>query len=167
MVAHAITIATEMARAMGCYYAEHHRAYGLDVRINLALARGFTACDYIQAQRVRTPMIANFGRVFEQVDVIITPTTGLPAPPIPEVTLPHGDLDLTTLFEAMRFVTLANLAGLPAISFPAGYNEAGLPIGMQVMGRAWREHTLLRLALATEQIVKRKAPKIFYDILEA
>jgi Asp-tRNA(Asn)/Glu-tRNA(Gln) amidotransferase A subunit family amidase len=62
-------------------------------------------------------------------------------------------------------VTPANLTGLPAISFPAGYNEAGLPIGMQAMGRAWEEPTLLRLALVAEQAVERQAPRVYYGIL--
>jgi len=164
-VAHTITIAGEMAQAMGRYYAEHRREHGLDVRINLALAREFTARDYIQAQRARTQMIANFNHALEQVDVIITPTTGLSAPAIPKAALPHGESDLTTLTEIMRFTTPANFTGLPAISFPAGYNETGLPIGMQALGRAWQEHTLLRLALAAEQAVERQAPQVYYRIL--
>ncbi|HUX76239.1 MAG TPA: amidase [Anaerolineae bacterium] len=164
-VAHVITIAAEMTQALGCHYDEHCREHGLDVRINLALARQFTARDYIQAQRVRTRMMADFDRVLEGVDVIVTPTTALPAPAIPRAALPHGDSDLTTLTEIMRFVTPANLTGLPAISFPAGYNEAGLPIGMQAMGRAWEEPTLLRLALVAEQVVERQTPRVYYGIL--
>jgi aspartyl-tRNA(Asn)/glutamyl-tRNA(Gln) amidotransferase subunit A len=57
------------------------------------------------------------------------------------------------------------LTGLPAISFPAGYNGAGLPLGMQAIGRAWQERTLLRLALAAEQAVQRQAPRVHYGIL--
>ncbi len=164
-VAHVITIAGEMTQAMARYDAEHRSEHGLDVRINLALAREFTARDYIQAQRARTRMMANFGHALEQVDVIITPTTGLPAPAIPPAALPHGDSDLSTLIEIMRFTTFANFTGLPAITFPAGYNEAGLPIGMQAMGRAWQEQTLLRLALVAEQIVERRAPQVYYELL--
>jgi Asp-tRNA(Asn)/Glu-tRNA(Gln) amidotransferase A subunit family amidase len=65
----------------------------------------------------------------------------------------------------MRFATPANLTGHPAISVPAGYDEAGLPIGIQFIGRAWQEHVLLRLAHAVEQIVERKTPQVFYKIL--
>jgi len=165
-VAHLITIAGEMSQVMARYDANHRREQGLDVRINLALAREFTARDYIQAQRVRTRMMANFDRVLKQVDAIITPTTGLPAPPIPQAALPDGESDLSTLTEIMRFATPANLTGLPAISFPAGYNKAGLPIGMQAMGRAWQENLLLRLALAAEQVVERQSPQIHYKILQ-
>ena len=164
-VAHTITIAGEMTQAMGRYYTYHRREHGLDVRTNLALARAFTARDYIQAQRARTQLMTNFNRALEQVDVIVTPTTGLTAPAIPQAALPHGESDLTTLMEIMRFTTQANLTGLPAISFPAGYNDAGLPIGMQAIGRAWQEHTLLGLALAAEQAVERQAPQVYYEIL--
>ena len=164
-VAHTITIAGEMSQAMGRYYADHRREHGLDVRTNLALARAFTTRDYIQAQRARTQLMTNFNRALEQVDVIITPTTGLTAPAIPPAALPHGESDLTTLTEIMRFTTQANFTGLPAISFPAGYNEAGLPIGMQAIGRAWQEQILLRLALAAEQTVERQAPQMYYEIL--
>ena len=69
------------------------------------------------------------------------------------------------LLETIRFMTSANLTGLPAISFPAGYNDAGLPIGLQAIGGAWQEHTLLRLALAAGQVVKRRAPEVFYNLL--
>ena len=164
-VAHTITIAGEMAQALDHTYAEHHREHGADVRINLALARAFTTMDYVQAQRVRTRLIANFARVLEQVDVILTPSTALPAPLIPKAALPEGESDLSTLVEIMRFATPANLAGLPAISFPVGYNEASLPLGMQAIGRAWQEATLLRLALAAERVVDRKSPQIHYRIL--
>ena len=164
-VAHTITIAGEMAQALDRTYAEHHREHGADVRINLALARAFTTMDYVQAQRVRTRLIANFARALEQVDVILTPATALPAPLIPKAALPDGESDLSTLVEIMRFATPANLVGLPAISFPVSYNDANLPLGMQAIGRAWQEPTLLRLALAAERVVDRKPPEVFYRIL--
>ncbi len=165
-VAHTITIAGEMTQALGHTYEAFHREHGLDVRINLALARMFTARDYIKAQRVRTQMMVSFGRALKKVDVIITPTTGLTAPPIPPAALPDGESDLSTLMEIMRFTTQANMTGLPAISFPAGYDDAGRPIGMQAMGRAWQEPVLLRLALAAERVVERQPPRVFYPILE-
>lgn len=164
-VAHLITIVAEMTQALSDTYAAHHREHGLDVRLNLASARAFTAADYVQAQQVRTRLIANFSRALEQVDAIITPTTGLTAPIIPKAALSDGESDLATLTEIMRFVTPANLTGLPAISFPIGYDDTGLPIGMQAIGRAWQEHTLLRLALSAEHAVERKPPRVHYRVL--
>jgi Asp-tRNA(Asn)/Glu-tRNA(Gln) amidotransferase A subunit family amidase len=166
-IAHIITIAAEMNQALDHVYQEHHKEYGLDVRTNLALARQFTSSDYIKSQQVRTQMIEAFQTAFKNVDAILTPTTAIPAPAIPEDTLPDGDSDLTTLIEILRFTTYANLTGLPAISFPAGYNQTGLPIGLQAIGRPWEEATLLRLALAAEQVVERKPPQVFYRLLSS
>ena len=164
-VAHTITITSEMAQAMSATYQHHHREHGLDVRLNLALARRFTATDYVTAQRIRTRMIQHFKDAFQSVDVILTPATGLAAPAIPADALPDGNSDLTTTVEIMRFVTAANLTGLPAISFPAGYTSRDLPIGMQAIGKPWDEATLLRLALAAERLVERKAPQVLYSVL--
>jgi Asp-tRNA(Asn)/Glu-tRNA(Gln) amidotransferase A subunit family amidase len=68
--------------------------------------------------------------------------------------------------ELMRYVIPGNLLGLPAISFPAGYDLQGLPIGMQAMGRPWQENVLLRIAFAAEQVVERKRPSLHYRILD-
>jgi Asp-tRNA(Asn)/Glu-tRNA(Gln) amidotransferase A subunit family amidase len=166
-VAHTVTIVAEMSQALEHTYAQHHGEHGLDVRANLALARTFTARDYVKSQRVRTQMLDHFDAALREVDAIVTPTTGLPAPAIPDDALPDGESDLSTLVEIMRFATPANMTGLPAISFPAGYTDAGLPIGMQVIGRAWEEPTLLRLALAAEGVVERQAPQVHYRLLRA
>jgi Asp-tRNA(Asn)/Glu-tRNA(Gln) amidotransferase A subunit family amidase len=65
----------------------------------------------------------------------------------------------------MRFAFPANLAGLPAISFPAGYDGLGLPVGMQAMGRWWEENLLLRIAFNAEKLVERRKPAIFFKLL--
>jgi Asp-tRNA(Asn)/Glu-tRNA(Gln) amidotransferase A subunit family amidase len=137
------------------------------VRISLRIARAATALDYIQAQRVRTRTIAHFRQVLTTVDAIVTPTTAIVAPPIPEAGLSSGVSDLTVLGELMRFVTPANLTGLPAISFPAGYTARGLPVGLQAVGRAWEEPLLLRIALTGEACLARRAPTQHYRILKA
>lgn len=166
-VAHLVTIASEMSQALAKYHAEHHKDYGLDVRLNLALAREFTARDLLQAQRVRTQMIANFNAALDKVDFIVTPATGIVSPKIPAKALPSGESDLTTATEIMRFAAPANLTGLPAISFPAGYSKKGLPIGMQAIGRAWEEHRLLHLAHLSESVVDKRPPQTFYDVLNS
>ncbi|MCK6538605.1 MAG: amidase [Anaerolineales bacterium] len=165
-VAHSVTIISEMAQAMNPMYAEHHREHALDVRVTLAMARQLTAMDYVAAQRIRTRTINRFNDVLEAADVILTPSTAIPAPEIRKGALPGGESDLSTTIEIMRFVTAANMTGLPAISFPVGYTQKGLPIGLQVIGRAWDEVTLLRLALAAEQVVERKAPQVYYRLMD-
>jgi Asp-tRNA(Asn)/Glu-tRNA(Gln) amidotransferase A subunit family amidase len=164
-VAHVIIIASEMTQGLDQDYSAHHGDFGLDVRMNLALARQFRSRDYVKAQRARTQMIDNFNRALTEVDAIITPACGVAAPPIADAALPDGESDLTTLTEIMRFAVPGNMTGLPAIAFPAGYTEKGLPVGLQAMGRAWEEATLLRLAWSAERVVERKGPQIFYPIL--
>ena len=111
-------------------------------------------------------MIANFNQALAEADVIVTPATGVAAPAIPAAALPAGESDLSTLVEIMRFATPANLTGLPAIVFPAGYTPAGLPVGLQVIGRAWDEAGLLRLARLAELAVERRAPRVHFTILD-
>lgn len=163
-IAHTVTILSEMAASMD-NFSEHHKDFGAPVRINLALGRAFTARDYVQAQRIRTRAIAIFERVLEAVDVVVTPTTAVTAPPIPQNGFARGWSDLSTVLELMRFIVPANLTGLPALSFPIGYDGQGLPIGMHLMARPWQEHVLLRIAYAAEQKVERKRPRRYYPIL--
>lgn len=166
-VAHAITIASEMAQALDPWWEAHHLEHGLDVRINLGLARSYTAEDYIRAQRVRTRITAQLNGLLREVDAVVTPTTAVTAPLITRAALDGGESDLATLSEIMRFVTVANLTGFPAVSFPAGYTAQGLTVGMQAIGRPYGEATLLRLAGAAERFVERKEPRLFYRLLSS
>jgi Asp-tRNA(Asn)/Glu-tRNA(Gln) amidotransferase A subunit family amidase len=164
-VAHLVTIVSEMAAAVDRHHRAHRRDYGLDVRLNLALARSFTARDYVQAQRIRTLAIAHLEAALRHVDAVVTPATGCTAPAIPLEALPDGESDLTTTLEIMRFTTLANLTGHPAIAIPAGHDAQGLPVGLQAIGRYWHEHVLLRVAHAAEQAVERREPRVHYRLL--
>ena len=73
---------------------------------------------------------------------------------------------INTATELMRYMIPGNLAGLPAITFPVGYTDAGLPISMQAMGRPWEEDTLLRVAHAVENLMERQLPAGYLDILK-
>ncbi len=164
-VAHLITISSEMAAALDRYYPAHHQDFALETRTNLALARTFTSRDYLHAQRIRTQTIANFEHALEQASVIVTPATAIPAPPIKPSAETGGESDLTQLSEIMRYAPYSNFTGHPAISFPAGCDSQGLPIGFQAIGKPWQEHVLLRLAYAAEQLIQRQAPQVYYPIL--
>lgn len=163
---HLVTIISEMAAAHIDYYARHRKDYGLDTRLNLALARRLTSYDYIHAQRHRVRLSGHFARALKEVDVIATPATGCTAPVISEKSLKTGESNLTVTDRIMRFCPPANLTGLPAISFPAGYDSANLPIGFQVIGRHWSEALLLRIADTAEAFVGRQPPKVHTRLLE-
>lgn len=164
-IAHLVTITGEMTTALEPYYHDHRTEFALDSRLNLALARTFTARDYLLAQRIRTRLISSLEGIFHDVDAIVTPMTAITAPPIRPEAQPDGESDLSQLTEIMRYATVANLAGYPAISFPAGYDSQKLPVGFQAIGRAWQENVLLRLAYAASQFVERQPPQVYYDLL--
>ncbi len=104
-----------------------------------ALSAGYYDAYYGQAQKVRTLIKEDFTRVFEQVDVIAAPVTPTTAFKIGQ----HSDSPLEMYLEDV-FTLPANLAGVPGISFPIGFDAAGLPIGMQLMGAPFSEAVLLQ-----------------------
>lgn len=164
-VAHVVTIVTEMFTALEQHYRRARDEFEHSVRINFALAGQLTPSDYVRAQQVRTRAAQILEKLYEDVDVIVTPTTGCTAPVLRPVALAKGESDLATLSKIMRFVFHANLVGLPATSAPTGYDRAGLPVGLHLMGRAWEEALLLRLARVVESAVERRKPKVHFDLL--
>ncbi len=164
-VVHMVTIVSEMAAAHAQHVAADRGRYGHDTRINLQLAARLSAVDYIQAQRLRVHLSGHFYRLLESVDAIVTPTTACTAPAVPADALATGESNLAGLERIMRFAPAANLTGLPAISFPAGYDQAGLPVGLQALGRPWEEDTLLGLAAVAERSLARRRPRVHQRLL--
>jgi aspartyl-tRNA(Asn)/glutamyl-tRNA(Gln) amidotransferase subunit A len=111
-----------------------------------ALSAGYYDAYYGQAQKVRTLIKRDFEQVFEQVDAIACPVAPTTAFPIGA----HGDDPLAMYLEDI-FSLPANLAGVPGLAFPVGFDGQGLPVGMQLMGRHFDEATLFRLAHAYQQ----------------
>lgn len=165
-VAHIVAITGDMSAAMLPHWHAHRRDFGLDTRVNLNLARSAMAAEYVNAARMRTRAIALVQHAFADVDAIITPSTAQVAPRINPAALPYGESDLSTTTELMRFSFLANLTGHPAVSFPAGYGVDGLPVGLQAIGRPWRERMLFRIAAVAEAMVERRAPARWYPPLD-
>ncbi|MFU8771153.1 MAG: amidase [Anaerolineales bacterium] len=164
-LAHLVIIATEAAAALEYHYPEHRKDLSLEMRANLAMAYSLNAQDYQKAQHIRTRAIQHFKQALAGVDAILTPVSGIQVPPIRNDALKDGEADMRALSEMLRFNTPANLCGLPAISFPAGYDSGGLPVGMQAIAAPWREDVLLQLAFYAEKLVDRKVPAIHYEIL--
>lgn len=165
-IAHAITITSEMRAALAPHLTRHRQEFALDSRLNLAMARSFTAMDYVQAQRVRTQSIRSFLQALDQVDVIVTPTTAITAPKLRADALASGESDTLTMSRLMQFCTPANFNGLPALTVPAGYDPEGMPVGVQLMGRPWEEHLILRMGRVIEAAVPRQRPAVYYDLRE-
>jgi Asp-tRNA(Asn)/Glu-tRNA(Gln) amidotransferase A subunit family amidase len=164
-IAHAVTIHTEMAANMERYDRWHRRDFSLTTRLMLANVRAIRSSDYVQAQRIRSRAIEEFRSALTCADVIATPTAPIPAPAISTHGLVDAESNIGQAVEAMRFVNPANLTGLPAISIPSGYECRGLPVGLQLVGRPWDEHTLFRLAYAADGIVVRQKPSAYFDLL--
>jgi len=162
---HLVSIISEMATSQLSEYGEHRGDYGCDTRLNLALARQLKATDYVHAQRHRTDLCRQFEEVLSKVDLVATPATGCTAPILPRDALRTGESNLNVTDRIMRFAQVANLTGLPAISFPVGYDSDGLPIALQLMGRAWHESLLLRMARVAEEFVTRSRPRVLKELL--
>jgi aspartyl-tRNA(Asn)/glutamyl-tRNA(Gln) amidotransferase subunit A len=131
--------------------ARHADLYGADVRARIEAGRALLSIDYVRAQRIRTIMKEECKAVFAQADVIVSPTTPIAAPYIDKIHEPWGSDPETPAAALTRFTRFFNIVGLPAISIPCGFTSDGLPIGMQIAGRAFDESTVLRVAHAYEQ----------------
>jgi len=119
-----------------------------------ALSSGYYDAYYGKAQAVRTLIRQDFDAAFKEVDLIVTPVT-----PTPAFKLGEKSEDPLQMYLSDIFTISVNLAGLPAIALPCGFSKAGLPIGLQLIGRAFQEDTLLRAAHAYEQATQWRTKK--------
>ncbi|MDC9700622.1 MAG: Asp-tRNA(Asn)/Glu-tRNA(Gln) amidotransferase subunit GatA [Alphaproteobacteria bacterium] len=109
------------------------------------LSSSFCSDHYLKARKVRTLIHQDFERAFEKVDVLLTPVT-------PSAAFPLGTstLDPVRMYHNDIFTVAVNIAGLPAMVVPSGVNADGLPLGLQVIGRAFDEPTLFRVGEVLE-----------------
>jgi aspartyl-tRNA(Asn)/glutamyl-tRNA(Gln) amidotransferase subunit A len=119
-----------------------------------ALSAGYYDAWYLKAQKVRTLIRREFDAAFEKYDAVVTPTS----PTVPFKIGEKTDDPLAMYLSDVCTLPI-NIAGVPAISIPAGFSD-GLPVGMQLIGKPFREETLLRIAYTYEQATewhKRRA----------
>ena len=133
------------------YEASRASGFGAEVQRRLligtyVLSSGYYDAYYIRAQKVRTRILQDFQNVFEDVDALLTPTT-----PSAAFALGEKSDDPVEMYLNDIFTVTANLAGLPGISVPAGLDSQGLPLGLQVIGKALDEAACFRVAGAIEQ----------------
>jgi aspartyl-tRNA(Asn)/glutamyl-tRNA(Gln) amidotransferase subunit A len=132
------------------YGRTRDRGFGAEVKRRIllgtfVLSAGYYEAYYVKAQQVRSLIRGDFERALQVCDAIATPTT-----PTPAFGLGEKTADPLQMYLADVFTVPANLAGLPGLSVPCGLS-CGLPVGLQLVGRALDELTLLRLGRALEQ----------------
>jgi aspartyl-tRNA(Asn)/glutamyl-tRNA(Gln) amidotransferase subunit A len=122
-----------------------------DVRTLVEIGRFVSGADYLKAEQLRTVLMEDFRRAFEEVDVIIGPTEPLTAWKSGQWTANVGGQPESVLAASWRLTFPYNLTGLPAITVPCGFDSNRLPIGLQIAGRPFDEVTVLRVAHAYER----------------
>ncbi|HVQ07797.1 MAG TPA: Asp-tRNA(Asn)/Glu-tRNA(Gln) amidotransferase subunit GatA [Allosphingosinicella sp.] len=133
------------------YEATRAAGFGPEVKRRImigtyVLSAGYYDAYFNQAQKVRAMIARDFDRVFADVDLILTPTA-----PSAAFGLGEKSADPIAMYLNDVFAVPASLAGLPAISVPAGLDGQGLPLGLQIIGRALDEQSVLNAALAFEE----------------
>ncbi len=128
------------------YQRSREEGFGSEVKRRIAtgtyvLSSGYQEAYYQQAKKVQALIKKEYQEIFKQVDVLLTPTT-----PTPAFKLGEKITDPLTMYLADVYTVSANIAGLCGISVPCGFSAAGLPLGMQILAKAFNEATLLKVA---------------------
>jgi aspartyl-tRNA(Asn)/glutamyl-tRNA(Gln) amidotransferase subunit A len=149
--AHRAILFSEASSFQRPYLAERAADFADDVRPLLLAGLFIPAADYLGALRARRIIRREWAKVFESIDVLITPTTPVTATKFGDATadVPGGPKPLVRAY--LDLTLPFNVTGYPAISIPCGFSKAGLPIGMQLAGRPFTEGTLLRVAHQYQQ----------------
>jgi aspartyl-tRNA(Asn)/glutamyl-tRNA(Gln) amidotransferase subunit A len=132
------------------YETSRGEGFGAEVQRRIligtyVLSAGYYDAYYARAQKLRTLIKRDFEQAFEKCDVLLTPST-----PGPAFAVGAKTSDPLAMYLQDVFTVTVNLAGLPGISVPAGLTQSGLPLGLQLIGKAFDEATLLRAAAAIE-----------------
>jgi aspartyl-tRNA(Asn)/glutamyl-tRNA(Gln) amidotransferase subunit A len=136
---------------MEMYRKTRGTGFGAEVKRRImlgtyALSAGYYDAYYLKAQKVRALIARDFAQAFELADVIVTPTS-----PVPAFRLGERTQDPLAMYLADIYTVTGSLAGVPGISVPAGKTPEGLPVGLQIYGPAFGEAQMLQIAHAFEQ----------------
>jgi aspartyl-tRNA(Asn)/glutamyl-tRNA(Gln) amidotransferase subunit A len=152
----------ETENLLSMYTKTRAEGFGAEVKRRImlgtyALSAGYYDAYYLKAQKVRTLIKQDFEKAFEEVDILITPTT-------PSTAFKAGEktADPLSMYLSDLMTIPVNLAGLPGISIPCGFDDNGMPIGMQLIANVLREDLLLQASYAYEQSTTwhQQSPKI-------
>ncbi len=134
---------------------EHPDWFGADVRQRLETGAAFSSTEYSLARRTQSEVKRRCELLLNVYDILILPTTPISAPVL------EGENAIERARQLTRFTAPFNLTGLPALTVPCGFTKEGLPIGLQIVSRAWNEAGVLRTGYAFQQATDwhtRKCP---------
>ena len=115
------------------------------------LSSGYYDAYYLKAQKVRRLIKNDFNKVFQNVDAILTPST-----PSSAFKIGEKSNDPVSMYLNDIFTVPVNLAGLPGISIPAGFDKKGYPLGLQIIGKSFDEQNILNIAYSMEDKINFK-----------
>jgi aspartyl-tRNA(Asn)/glutamyl-tRNA(Gln) amidotransferase subunit A len=130
-------------------FAAHPEGYGADVRARLAEGQRITVDEYVRACRMREALRREFDEILRVVDAVLLPVAPCEAPFI-ETGVSRVNGKDVTFSSGLAMRQVVNVVGLPAVAVPIGFGESGLPLAMQLVGPAWGEAKILRIAHAYE-----------------
>jgi aspartyl-tRNA(Asn)/glutamyl-tRNA(Gln) amidotransferase subunit A len=134
--------------------AQLQEEFNPDVRTLVELGKFITAADYLQAERFRRVLARDFAKVFDDIDVIATPTMPITAWKLSDNTITFEGQQESILAASWRLTYPFNLIGVPASSQICGFHPNGMPIGLQLAGKPFDEGTVLATARAYERLTR-------------
>jgi aspartyl-tRNA(Asn)/glutamyl-tRNA(Gln) amidotransferase subunit A len=143
-----------LAHAQKGWLRERLDLYSDGVRANLQQGQTISAVDYLHAQQEKRTFSSSLRTIMQRVDAFVLPTLPIPAPSLEQTA---QDIEIDGVVEnatvaLLRMTMPFNLSGLPAVSCPCGFTSAGLPVGLQIVGKPFEEATVLRIAHAYQQL---------------
>jgi aspartyl-tRNA(Asn)/glutamyl-tRNA(Gln) amidotransferase subunit A len=162
-----LTISAEAHATLARLFAKHRERFSPDVQVLLSLTATLEAREYLQAQALRERLRRQMASAFLEIDALLLPTTQKSALKIEADDERTGRVDGAGVRAMCRYAFLANLTGLPAGTAPVGLDPDGLPIGVQIVGDAWDEATVLTCLAALERSGAARSPRSPHHIGEA
>ncbi len=134
-------------------------ALAIDVRLAMNVAAGVSAGDYLDLQRLRAGMRRQLAETLRSVDVLALPTLPTTAPLLSDREMTDSFSDSALVTSLCRYAFLANLTGAPAATAPIGVDAHGIPIGLQIVGDAWDEASVLAVLAHLERAGVASVPR--------
>ncbi len=163
-----LTLGMEALAGVARFGDEHGSRMGPDVRLTLSVLEHVPARTLADAALLRAGLREEMKNAFAEIDLLVTPTTLDPPPRGSDVERNSGFLDGRAVLSACRYTFLANLTGLPAGTAPIGFDSRGLPLGVQFVGDAYDEGTVLAALAHLERSGRAevRAPKAHVRVLK-